>query len=192
MRHTAPSLLTRFDAPANMRGMANPYDKNRAAKYLKMSLRTFQRLVSERVAAGYEPEYTLGKTGQKKAVYSKELLDQWKQERAEQKEEMLHSPATTALAPVDAKESAIIRGVQASPALVRLMEEFSKMTDDRAAHVPVSEKPLLKAREVQALTGLSYRQVMDAYHAKELKGALIGRAVRFRRADVDKWLSKLF
>jgi excisionase family DNA binding protein len=42
------------------------------------------------------------------------------------------------------------------------------------------------------LTGLSRAVLREAIEAKRLKGALIGRAWRVRRADVEDYLKKLF
>ena len=49
-------------------------------------------------------------------------------------------------------------------------------------------EPLLTARELAELLGLSPSTVLDWFEAGRLPGFKLGRAVRFRESEVEAWL----
>lgn len=49
-------------------------------------------------------------------------------------------------------------------------------------------EPLLTARELAELLGLSASTVLDWFEAGRLPGFKLGRAVRFRESEVEAWL----
>src|SRR5919202_1483646 len=90
--------------------------KNAAAKYMRMSLRNFQRLVQEKVLAGYQQQYDVGKTGQRQVFYYESTLDEWKREREEHRAALVQIMRAGG----NSQSHALVPGVK-SPALMRLM-----------------------------------------------------------------------
>jgi excisionase family DNA binding protein len=63
--------------------------------------------------------------------------------------------------------------------------------ETKAAGVPIADKPLLKLDEAGALTGPSRDTLRKAIDTKQLKGKMIGKAYRIKRADLDKYIKNL-
>jgi excisionase family DNA binding protein len=152
-----------------------------------ISLRTFQRLVKDKVEAGYQKKHKIGKTGQPALDFDAATIDQWKNERKEeldtrvaQIEDLSHSdqPPISTMArrpPVQ---------------LQQLMQILSDAGNTRA-HVPIESKLLLTRREAQALTGLSRDQIVEAIHTGQLKAFRMGRADRIKRDDLNTYIKRL-
>jgi excisionase family DNA binding protein len=64
-------------------------------------------------------------------------------------------------------------------------------TETKTASVGIADKPLLKLDEAAALTGLSRDTLRKAIEDGELKGKIIGRAYRIKRADLDSYIENL-
>jgi excisionase family DNA binding protein len=51
-------------------------------------------------------------------------------------------------------------------------------------------EPLLTARELAALLGVSASTVLDWFETGRLPGFKLGRAVRFRETEIGAWLEE--
>jgi excisionase family DNA binding protein len=55
----------------------------------------------------------------------------------------------------------------------------------------VGQKILLSLKDCRTLTGLSNGHLREAIHGGKLKGKIIGRGFKVKRADLDSYVSKL-
>ncbi len=154
-------------------------NKTAAAKQLKISILSLQRLVqSKKISVTYKR----GKSGKQEAIFDAPELEKYKRERDTE----TPKPATvltgdTRLARNDADK--------ANQFLQVLRQAIT--IDTKAAGVPVADKPLLKLDEAAALTGLSRDTLRKAIDTKQLKGKMIGKTFRIKRADLDEYSEKL-
>jgi excisionase family DNA binding protein len=153
-------------------------NKKDAAEFLQIGVRSLERYTSDgRVSA--EPKR--GKTGMA-LDYDPAELERFKAELEAPPEPPPASPSSG---------TALARLPQQRPAtLARLLQ--SGAAERERPHVGIEHKPLLKLDEAAALTGLSRATLRAAIDAKKLKAALIGKAWRVRRSDVEDYLKKLF
>jgi excisionase family DNA binding protein len=56
---------------------------------------------------------------------------------------------------------------------------------------PAADKLLLNLKEVRALTGLSEQFLREAIHAGRLKGKILGRGYKVKRADLEAFVKRL-
>jgi excisionase family DNA binding protein len=151
-------------------------NKETAAEALGISIRSLQRLVqSEKISVTYKR----GESGKQEAIFNANEIEIYKQQR--DVESVKPAAATindTALARNDANQFLQVLRQAITP-------------ETKAAGVPIADKPLLKLDEAAALTGLSRDTLRQAIDTDELKGRLIGRAFRIKRADLDSYIKKL-
>jgi excisionase family DNA binding protein len=152
-------------------------NKEQAATSLGISVRSLQRLVqSEKISV----KYKRGESGKQEAVFDAEELANYKSER--DSETVKPSNATisdTALARNDTHQ------------FLELLRTAVTPTEVKTSSVAIADKPLLKLDEASALTGLSRDTLRKAIDAKGLKGKIIGRAYRIKRADLDRYIKNL-
>jgi len=174
-------------------------NKTEAAEYLGVSPRAVERYVS----AGKLPaSYERGKTGKVLAIDETDLAafkaelespetrpttpDKTRQIPAKRQEPT--GATTTALARLDDGAESY------SATALQLWQALSQLAPDNArqvATVPVESKLLLTLDEARALTGLSRDALRAAIEAKKLKGKIIGRGFKVKRADLDTYIDKL-
>ncbi len=151
-------------------------NKEEAAEKLGISVRSLQRLVqSEKISVTYKR----GNSGKQEAIFNADELEKYKEERdAESIKPASATTSDTALARNDAN---------------RFLDFFKEAITpkDKALTVDIADKPLLKLDEATTLTGLSRDFLREAINSKKLKGKLIGKAYRIKRADLDAFISKL-
>jgi excisionase family DNA binding protein len=153
-------------------------NKKDAAEFLQIGVRSLERYTSEGRVAAVQKR---GKTGVV-LDYDPAELERFKAELEAPPEPPPAAPSTaTTLARLPQQRLSTLARMAQSAALER-----------ERPHVGIEHKPLLKLDEAAALTGLSRATLKEAIEAKRLKAALIGRAWRVRRGDVDDYLKKLF
>jgi excisionase family DNA binding protein len=73
----------------------------------------------------------------------------------------------------------------------RIREDQAQAKAQARPSVPVADKLLLSLEECQTLTGLSRATLRSAIDDGALKARIIGRGFKIKRADLDKYISKL-
>jgi excisionase family DNA binding protein len=151
-------------------------NKEQAAELLGISVRSLQRLVqSEKLSVTYKR----GESGKQEAIFNADELENYK--RGRDTETVKPATATT-------NDTALARN-DANQFLDILRQAITPET--KAVDVPIADKPLLKLDEAAALTGLSRDTLRQAIGTGELKGKMIGKAYRIKRADLDGYIKKL-
>ena len=152
-------------------------NKEQAAEALGISVRSLQRLVqSEKVSVTYKR----GESGKQEAIFNAEEIEKYKRERDTETVKPATVPTgDTALARNDANQFLDILRQAVTPQQTPVVD------------VSIADKPLLKLNEAAALTGLSRDTLRAAIDTKELKGKMIGKAFRIKRADLDEYIKKL-
>jgi excisionase family DNA binding protein len=157
-------------------------NREEAATELGISVRSLQRATKRGVL---QVKYKRGSSGKMEAVFDPEEVAKYKEDM--EREIVLTPSATpttnsdTALARIDAPE--------ARNALITLLERANKL--DHQPAVAIENKPLLKLDEASKLTGLSRQILRTAIDSKKLKGQILGRAWRVKRADLDLFIKNL-
>jgi excisionase family DNA binding protein len=151
-------------------------NKTEAAKKLKISVRSLQRLVQDKKIS---VTYKRGESGKQEAIFNADELEKYKRER---------DTETVKPATVPTGDTALARN-DATKFLDILRQAITPET--RAVAVSIADKPLLKLDEAARLTGLSRNALRTAIDTKELSGKLIGRAFRIKRADLDEYIKNL-
>jgi excisionase family DNA binding protein len=169
-------------------------NKEQAAKFLGISVRTLQRYMSSH-KIGFQMRRT--KTGEE-AIFDKNELRRFKQEMKEVTTTVKGSvmPMTEPVTPDATIEE---ENTQLALAPAALIQRFAAMlhavqTAAPAATEPavaIENKPLLTIGEARKLTGLSDGHLRDALHGGKLRGKIIGRAWRIKRSDLDAYINKL-
>jgi excisionase family DNA binding protein len=164
-------------------------NREQAAKRLKISVRSLQRAVQ---AGKISVKYQRGKSGKQEAVFDPEEIERYKQE-LEQVTEREPTPPTqsTALATIQDKE----RLTQFVALVAETVRETMPQQSPAKAETTITDlaaKPLLTRAEAQRYTGLSQEILREAVEAGKLKEKLIGKSYRIKRADLDRFIEKLF
>jgi len=167
-------ILTRIVALCYKRIIMNKED---AATSLGISVRSLQRLVqSEKISVTYRR----GESGKQEAIFNPDELETYKRQRdAETVKPSAATTSDTALARNDIHQ------------FLELLRNAVTPSEVKTPLVAIADKPLLKLDEAAALTGLSRDTLRKAIDAKELKGKIIGRAYRIKRADLDSYIKNL-
>ncbi len=159
-------------------------NKKEASEFLGISIRQVENYAKQSKLSVRKEK---GKTGDI-SVYDERELKRLKAEldskRAPRPSVVTESSESTEL--VRASDSRLSDVSRFAETLERMQIGNRKAGRD----VAVENKPLLKLDEAAALTGLSRQILRDAIKAEELKGKLIGRAYRIKRADLDEFISK--
>ncbi len=156
-------------------------NKEAAANELGISVRSLQRLVqSQKISVTYRR----GESGKQEAIFNPEEIENYKLGRdAEIVKPAVATTNDTALARSDATTS--------DTALARNVIETIFNLGLQKPAVPIADKPLLKLDEAAALTGLSRQLLRQAIEDGNLKGKIIGRGFRVKRADLDAFITEL-
>jgi excisionase family DNA binding protein len=161
-------------------------NKKEAAEYLGVSTRLVEKYASEGRLG--EVTYVRGRTG-KQAEYDRQAVEKLKV--------ALDTPdAAIATRTPEARLFATLlaeileRREQANIEAIRgVLSDGSDKP--RSASIRVSEKILLTLDDCRLLTGLSRQTLRQAIEDGKLKGRLIGRSFRIKRADLDMFIKKL-
>ena len=169
-------------------------NKQEAAEYLGVSVRTLQRLTAQgEVSAGE----VRGKTGMV-TDYSKEELDRFKQEEERKAQDATryvrpHVIPVTPDSATPAQTALALGRAGNSLALVELIAalEQAHATRTQPVPVPVADKLTLSLAEASQLSGLSRNHLRQAIEEKKLKARIIGRGWRVKRDDLGAYVKKL-
>lgn len=161
-------------------------NKHEAAEYLGIPLRTLERYMQQGKVGFWREK---GKT-RTVARFDQAELERFKIEL----EAKLYKPSV--VNPDNGAEVLAILSDQLlkSDEIARFREVLEAIAEYQSRHalVPTQHKLLLTLKEVQALTGLSRVMLRNAINAGALKAERIGRAWRVKRADVERYVEKLF
>jgi excisionase family DNA binding protein len=151
-----------------------------AARYIGVSVRTLNRLVER----GKIPRSEAPGPKGNEARFDTGDLDRYIQANRPAALLRQDAPSVAPLvprqdAPLDATLRAASQTGRQSPAFAAL------------AAFGASSKLLLSLADVRALTGLSDQFLRDAIHAGKLKGKIIGKGYKVKRADLEKFIAKL-
>jgi excisionase family DNA binding protein len=124
--------------------------------------------------------YRRGESGKQEAIFNPEELETYK--RGRDAETVKHSAATTS-------DTALARNDIHQ--FLELIKSAATPTESKTPSVAIADKPLLKLDEAAALTGLSREILRKAIQNKKLKGKVVGKAYRIKRADLDKYVKDL-
>jgi excisionase family DNA binding protein len=156
-------------------------NKEEARIALGISVRSLQRLVqSEKISVTYRR----GASGKQEVIFNPEEIENYKRGRdAVIIKPALATTSDTALTRIDATTS--------DTALARNVIETIFNLGLQKPVVAIADKPLLKLDEAAALTGLSRQILRQAIEDGKLKGRIIGRGFRVKRADLDEFVKNL-
>ncbi len=152
-------------------------NKTEAAEKLGISIRSLQRLVQNKQIS---VTHKRGESGKQEAIFNADELEKYKAIRDAESPK----PAT-----VPTNDKMTLARNDANQFLQVLRQAITPET--KAAGVPIADKPLLKLDEAAALTGLSRDTLRQAIDTGELKGKMIGKAFRVKRADLNEYIKKL-
>lgn len=151
-------------------------NKEQAAEALGISVRSLQRIVQ---LGKISVTYKRGDSGKQEAIFNAEEIEKFKQQRDVETVKKADAPTgDTALARNDAMQFLEVLRTAITP-------------EQKPLSVSIADKPLLKLDEAATLTGLSRDTLRKAIEADELRGKIIGRAYRIKRADLDDYIKNL-
>ncbi|MDQ3256972.1 MAG: helix-turn-helix domain-containing protein [Acidobacteriota bacterium] len=170
-------------------------NKDDAATFLGMSVRSLQRLTSEGL---FKPALTGAKGA---AVYDATELKQWRdmsedeRHRARDDARQQHSgslsPMTVMTGKADVTGNGVMTVTRDTPDSRR---EFAQMIAAAVAAKPalsVADKLTLSLIEASQLSGLSRNHLRQAIEEKKLKARIIGRGWRVKREELERYVKKL-
>jgi excisionase family DNA binding protein len=156
-------------------------DKERAAEELGISVRTLQRMVKRgEIAVRYER----GPKGDE-AHFDEEDLRLY----LERHKPALLRPGSSALVRHDAPP--VVTGDMTGGAMNGAAGDTAHRMVTAFEALSVGNKLLLNLTEVRMLTGLSGQHLREAIHVGTLKGRIIGRGYKVKRADLEAYVRKL-
>jgi excisionase family DNA binding protein len=150
-------------------------NKIQAAKELKISVRSLQRLAQDGVL---KVSYQRGVSGKQEAVFDSEQIAKYKLERDKPTDKLVKLPT------YDKKELARSNTLE-------FLDIFGSALTSQKSSVPIADKILLTVKDCRLLTGLSEKAVRDAIRENELKAQVIGRGFKVKRTDLNDFIDKL-
>jgi excisionase family DNA binding protein len=172
-------------------------NKEAAAKFLGMSVRSLQRLTSEGL---FKPTFNGAKGA---AVYDRAELEQWRDmteaERTQARTEAREQAKPQALSPMtDVTGGAGVTGngvMTVTHDTKRAQREFAAMIAAAINSAPsvsdLAHKLTLSLVEAAQLSGLSRGHLRAAITGKKLKARIIGRGWKVKRSDLESYVGKL-
>jgi excisionase family DNA binding protein len=160
-------------------------NKKEAAARLDVSTRLIEKYAGEGKLG--EVKYVRGRTG-RQADYDEQAVEKLKAE--------LEAPAF-ALVPAGAAAQSREAGLvapQDRERFINALEAIASHEQTRAGLVVAAglgEKIMLTLADAAALSSLSTGHLRDALRAGQLKGKIIGRGYKIKRADLDHYVKKL-
>jgi hypothetical protein len=150
-------------------------NKQQASKELKISVRSLQRLVQNKVLTIV---YQRGNSGKQEAVFDAEQIAKYKLER--------DAPSTKLIKPPPYDKSALARN-----ATLELLEVFRNSLTNQKMVVPVADKVLLTVSDCRLLTGLSEKRIIEAIKSEKLKAQFIGKGYKIKRTALNNFITNL-
>lgn len=163
-------------------------NKSEAAEYLGISTRQVTNYARQgKLSVHYEK----GKTGDVATFDEREL----RKLKAELDRKRTPRPGVSHATDTPSSEgSETLPALASRPSnLPALQNLFAALLSGKATPAPTApgEKILLDLKDCRALTGLSDGLLRVAIHSGKLKGKIIGKAYRVKRADLDAYIKKL-
>jgi excisionase family DNA binding protein len=165
-------------------------NKEDAAAYLNMSVRTLQRHVSR---GEITVSYAKGKKGDE-AVFDIAELDQFKENPPPKRNRaavtgMTVTTPNAVMSDMTPQSVMTVTGDAAENGSIgaRFLAALEAQTEAQI----VGQRVLLNLKDCQMLTGLSRHHLREAIDAGKLKGQIIGRSWRVKRSDLDAYVSEL-
>ncbi len=150
-------------------------NKRQASKELKISVRSLQRLVQNKILTVV---YQRGSSGKQEAVFDAEQIAEYKKERDKPTTKLIKPPIND-------------RNVLARNFTLEFLEVFRNSLTNQKTTVPIADKVLLTVNECRALSGLSEKRIIEAIKTGKLKGQFIGKGWKIKRSDVNQWVDDL-
>jgi excisionase family DNA binding protein len=160
-------------------------NKKEAAARLNVSTRLIEKYAGEGKLG--EVKYVRGRTG-RQADYDEQAVEKLKAE--------LEAPAFALVpsgAAAQSREAGLVAPQDRERFIVAL-EAIASHEQTRAGLVATAglgEKIMLTLADAAALSSLSTGHLRDALRAGQLKGKIIGRGWKIKRADLDLYVKKL-
>jgi excisionase family DNA binding protein len=151
-------------------------NKEDAARYVGVSVRTLQRLVAKGEIARAEEKGPKGS----EARFDTEDLDRYLERN---KPQALYRPG--AQLPALRQDAPLVTTGDAPQNIAPLRAAGA------LAAFSASSKLLLSLHDASALTSLSRQHLRDAIHAGKLKGKIVGKGYKMLRSDLEAYLKKL-
>jgi hypothetical protein len=148
-------------------------NKQQAAKELKISVRSLQRLVQNKVLTVI---YKRGNSGKQEAVFDADEVARYKTERDRPTNKLVRLPTND-------------KNTLARNATLEFLEIFRNSPAKTV--VPVADKILLTVQDCRLLTGLSEQTIRDSIRDETLKARVIGRGLKVKRSNLNDFIEKL-
>jgi excisionase family DNA binding protein len=150
-------------------------NKGEAAKELKISVRSLQRLAQNDVL---KVVHKRGTSGKLEAVFDADDIARYKLERDKPIDKLVRKST------YDKKELTRNDTQQ-------FLDIFRNALTNQTLTVPIADKVLLTVKECRALSGLSEQTIRDAIRDETLKARIIGRGFKVKRTDLNAFINKL-
>ncbi len=150
-------------------------NKIQAAKELKISVRSLQRLAQSGVL---KVVYKRGDSGKQEAVFDADDIATYKVERDKPIDKLVPVPAMT-------------KNDLARSNTLEFLNVFKNALTFQKSVVPIADKILLTVQDCRLLTGLSEQNLRDAIHDEKLNARIIGRGYKVKRQDLDEFIRQL-
>jgi excisionase family DNA binding protein len=150
-------------------------NKSEAAKELKISVRSLQRLAQNDVL---KVVHKRGDSGKLEAVFDADDIARYKLERDK---------------PIDklVRKSSYDKNELARNDTQQFLDIFRNALTSQKSVVPIADKILLTVNDCRLLTGLSEQNLRDAIHDGKLNARIIGRGYKVKRKDLDAFVESL-
>ncbi len=160
-------------------------NKEQAAEFLGISVRTLQRHVQRGELQSTEIKVEKGGQLRRETVFDREELERFKANPPQKKPSATAMTVTTPQAVMSVTTDKAVMSAQpvTSDGFQRLLTAIESQV--------VGQKVLLTLKDCRQLTGLSGEYLREAIHAGELKARIIGRGWKVKRSDLDGYVKKL-
>jgi excisionase family DNA binding protein len=164
-------------------------NKEQAAEFLGISVRTLQRHVQRGELQSTEIKVEKGGQLRRETVFDREELERFKANPPQQKK-----PSVTAMTVTTPQAVMSDTSVTTDKAVMSAQpvtsDGFQRLLTAIESQ-SVGQKVLLTLKDCRQLTGLSGEYLREAIHAGELKARIIGRGWKVKRSDLDAYVKKL-
>jgi hypothetical protein len=150
-------------------------NKTQASKELKISVRSLQRLVQNKVLTIV---YQRGNSGKQEGVFDAEQIAKYKIERDKPIDKLVSVPAMT-------------KNDLARSNTLEFLDVFKNAFPLQKSVVPIADKILLTVTDARGLTGLSEKRIIEAIKSEKLKAKFIGKGWKIKRGDLDGFIDDL-
>jgi excisionase family DNA binding protein len=161
-----------------------PKTKQQAADFLGVKTRTLELYTQQ---GRLSVSYAKGKRG-RVAQYDDSELEKLKHDL---EQETIYPKHGALVANPRADNTSIAKIEQSGFGMPNLLSLLAERLQSSTPIVAVENKPLLTVKECAALTNLSRTFLLDAIHTGRLKGKIIGKGYKVKRADLDSFIKKL-